>query len=298
MGGQTLEFSSIITQFLGGLAKASSLFLVVAGLALIFGVIKVFNFSHGSLFMIGTYVAWHSIALWHTNFWIGFALATIVVALVGGIIEFLCLKRVYGRKEELAYQLLLTYSFILIFHDGVKLIWGAEYKSIPKPTYLDSLLQIGGGILPSYYVLIIVSGFVIMLGLWFILIKTDFGRIIRAAALDREMLEAMGVDTQRVYTAVFILGTGIAGMGGALTGAMHTVAPGAGEEVIIEAVIVTVIGGLGSLWGAWIGALIIGQVFAFGILALPRWSLLFVYAVLVLVLILRPRGMFGKSTTS
>jgi branched-subunit amino acid ABC-type transport system permease component len=290
-----MELSFVITQFLSGLAWSHSLLLVAAGLALIFGVINVLNFAHGTLFMIGTYIAYQFIVEWGANFWLGVGIAAILVSLMGGFIEFFLIKRVYGRKEELAYQLLLTYSVILIFNDLVKITWGSDFKSIPKPSYLSHLLDVGGGLLPSYYLLIICSGISIMVALWFVLKKTDFGRIIRAAALDRDMLEAMGVDTQKVYTGVFMLGTGIAGVGGALTGAMHTVAPGAGEEVIVEAIIVIVIGGLGSMWGAWIGALIIGQVNAFGILVLPRWSLLFIYAVMVLVFVFRPQGLLGKS---
>jgi branched-chain amino acid transport system permease protein len=292
-----MDISFLISQFLSGLATASSLFLVAAGLALIFGVIKVFNFSHGSLFMLGTYVAYNFMHNWHANFWIGFGMAGIIVAIVGGVIEFFLIRRVTGRKEELAYQLLLTYSLILIFHDVVKMIWGPDYKSIQQPSYLSSTLNIGGGVLPSFYLVIILFGFLVVIALWFILIKTDFGRMIRAAALDKEMIEVLGVDVKKVYTAVFMLGSGIAGMGGALTGAMHTVAPSAGEEVIIEAIIVIVIGGLGNLWGAWLGALVIGQVTAFGILVFPRWSLLFVYLVMVLVLIVRPRGILGKYET-
>jgi branched-chain amino acid transport system permease protein len=289
-----MDFSFIITQTLSGLAKASSLFLVASGLALIFGVVRVFNFAHGSLFMLGTYLAYSFIQGWGANFWMGVALAGIIVAVVGGAIEFFLIKRVSGRKEELAYQLLMTYSLILIFHDVVKIIWGADYKSIEKPSYLSWELDLLGGFLPSYYLLIIFCSLLVVIGLWFILKKTDYGRLIRAAALDREMLEGLGVDSKRLYTTVFMLGTGIAGIGGALTGAMQTVTPGSGEDVIIEAIIVIVIGGMGSLWGAWVGAVIIGQVMAFGILVFPRWSLLFIYAVMVLVFIFRPRGILGK----
>lgn len=287
-----MDFSFVITQFLSGLAWSHSLLLVAAGLALIFGIVNVLNFSHGSLFMFGTYVAYQVVVGWGMNFWLGFAAAGLVVAALGAIIEFGVIRYLYDRKVAVVYHLLATYSLILIFNDLVKIIWGSGFKSIPKPEYLQDIIDVGGAILPSYYLVIIAFGVLVMLSLWFLLHRTSYGRVIRAAALDRPMLDAMGVDTQKVYTLVFMLGTGIAGLGGALTGAMHTVAPGAGEEVIIEAIIICVIGGLGSIWGAWVGALILGQVNAFGILILPKWSLLFIYAVMVAVFMFKPQGLF------
>jgi branched-chain amino acid transport system permease protein len=291
-----MDVSFIIVQVLSGLTMATVLFLVASGLTLIFGVVGLFNFAHGSFYMLGAYFAYQFISLMNINFWMGVFLVMVSTGICGWIMEYFFVRRIYGRHEEGAYQILLTYTFILILDDLVKIIWGTDYKSISRPTILTGTIPIGNWAIPSYSIFIIVLGMLIAGGMWLLLQKSRFGRIIRAISSDRSMVNAMGINVKRFLTIVFAFATALGGLSGALAAPLRTVTPGAGVEIIIEALIVVVIGGLGNFWGAWIGALIIGQVTAFGILWLPRWSILFIYMVMAGVLIIRPEGLLGEAS--
>ena len=289
-----MDFSFVTIQILSGLTWATVLFLVASGLTLIFGVVGVFNFAHGSFYMLGAYFAYELICSQVMNFWLGVGLAILATGLAGGIMEYFFLKRLYGRTEEWAYQILLTYSFILILDDSVKMIWGSDFKTIPRPAAFIGSIPIGGWQIPSYYLFIIIIGILIAGGIWLMLNKTRFGRIMRASAMDREMVNAIGINVNRLLTITFGFATALGGLSGALAAPVRTVTPGTGGELIIESLIVVVLGGLGNFWGAWIGAMIIGQVTAFGILFLPRWSILFIYVVMVVILIVRPEGLISE----
>ncbi len=285
----------VIAQFFSGLVKGTSLFLVASGIALIFGVIGVLNFAHGSLFAIGMYAACQFIVSFKLNFWLSLVLCGITIGLLGAAMEYFFIRKVYGRSQEVAYQLLLTYAFILIFEDLIKIVWGVMCRNVPPPETLKKFLMIAGARIPLYYGVVIIMGLLITLGVWIILQKTNYGKLVRAASNDREMLQAMGVNTLVIYTSVFALGSALAGLGGGLSSAMQTVAPGQGAEITIEALICVAIAGLGSYWGAWVSAFIIGQVFAFGVLVMPRWSVVLVYLVMAVVLTFKPKGLFGNS---
>ena len=289
-----MDLSFALIQFLSGLNLATLTFMAALGLTLIFGVVKVFNFAHGSFYMLGAYFAYQFISIVKINFWISLLIASVGAGIIGLLMEFLFLRRIYGRYEEGGYQILLTYSFILILDDLVKIIWGTDYKTIDRPPGLSGEINFGTSILPSYYLFVILLGVVITFAIWMMLKKTTFGRLIRACSEDREMLGAMGINVKGVLTLVFGLATALGGLSGALAAPVRTVTPGAGIEVIINSLIVVVIGGFGNFWGAWLGSLIIGEVTSFGILFFPRWAILFNYAVMVLVLILRPQGLLAS----
>jgi branched-chain amino acid transport system permease protein len=291
-----LDPSFIIAQALSGLTAAMFLFIVASGLSLIFGVLRVLNFAHGSFYMIGAYVAWQ-IMSWLPpvtgNFWLAVLGAASAVALIGGIIERLLLRHLYGREE--LYQLLFTYALVLILGDAVKMIWGTQQLGVQRPRILAGGLEFYGTVIPHYNLFIIVLGPLIALLCWLLLSRTGTGRMIRAAVYDREMLSALGADVGKLYTLMFVAGSFLAGLGGALVTPVRSIVPGMDVEIIVEAFIVVVIGGLGSFWGTFLGAIIFGQVLAFGILILPGFSIFAVFVLMAFVLILRPEGLLGRS---
>ncbi|RJQ66010.1 MAG: branched-chain amino acid ABC transporter permease [Desulfobacteraceae bacterium] len=287
-----MDASFILTQLISGMTMATLLFLVASGLTLIFGVGNVFNFAHGSFYMLGAYFGYQFVSVWSSNFWLGLLLAGICVGLFGMLAEAVFLRRIYGRANEGGFQILLTYSFILIIDDLVKLTWGAEYKSLPRPAGFDGAVVMGDLFVPAYNLLIIAIGLVVVVLAWWILSRTRPGHVARAAAVDREIVGVLGVNVPMTMTLVFGIATALGGMAGALAAPLRTVTPGAGIEVIIDSLIVVVLGGMGNFWGAWFGAILIGEVNAFAVAFVPQWATLFSFLVMIVVLIFKPEGLF------
>ncbi len=285
----------IVTQLISGFTMATLLFLVASGLTLIFGVGNIFNFAHGSFYMIGAYFGYQLVSVWKVNFWMALVAAGAGAGVVGMAAEFLFLRRIYGRAQEGGFQILLTYCLILIFDDLVKLVWGTEYKSISKPPGFEGALHWGDISIPTYNFAIIFIGLVVVLAAWWILSRTRAGRIARASAVDREMLGSLGVNVPLTLTIVFGLATALGGMTGALAAPLRSVTPGAGIEVIIDSLIVVVLGGMGNFWGAWMGAMLLGEVNAFAVAFVPEWATLFSYLVMVVTLIFKPEGLFAPT---
>ncbi len=287
--------SFLLIQSLNGLTYAMFLFLIASGLSLIFGVLRILNFAHGSLYMLGAYFTQQFVSLFIDapgHFWWAVILASLTVALIGVVIERFFLRHLYTREE--LYQLLFTYALVLILSDFAKIIWGTGQFSVSRPAILKGAVSILDQYFPKYNIVIILLGPCIAFTFWFIILRTRWGRKIRAAALDREMLGSLGVNVSRLFTVVFFIGAWMAGLGGALVSPVSAIVPGMDVEIIINAFIVVVIGGLGSFWGTFLGSLIVGQVYALGILAFPRLSLAFIYVLMALVLILRPWGLLGR----
>jgi branched-subunit amino acid ABC-type transport system permease component len=295
LGGNMLEFSFLFGQFLGGLTASMFLFLIASGLSLIFGVLRVLNFAHGSFYMIGAYLAWQfvrAIAPTPEGFWLAALAAALSIALIGGIIERLLLRHLYNREE--LYQLLFTYALVLILGDMAKLVWGTQQLSVSRPPSLSGSSEVLGVTIPHYNLFIMVLGPAIAVGFWYTLQRTAWGSIVRAAALDREMLGVLGANVGWIYTGMFVLGSFLAGLGGALVTPIKSIVPGMDVDIIVEAFIVVVIGGLGSFWGTFLGAVIYGQVLSFGILIFPRFSIFAVSVLMAAILILRPWGLLGR----
>ena len=269
------------------------LFLIAVGLSLIFGVLGVLNFAHGAFYMLGAYVAFQLVARGGVDFWLTLVLAPLVVGALGGIIEVAFLRRMYRR--ETVFQLLLTFALILILDDLVRIIWGSGPRMVPQPAPLGESIPIGGRFFPAYNLSVVALGPVVGLALWLALRSTHAGRIVRAAAQDREMASALGIDVPRVFTAVFALGTALAALGGVLAAPLRTLSPAMGDAIIIDSFIVAVVGGLGSFPGALVGALLIGQVGAFGVVnpAFAQLQIAFPFILMALILLARPRGLFG-----
>jgi branched-subunit amino acid ABC-type transport system permease component len=289
------ELSFIFAQSVSGLTTAMFLFLIASGLSLIFGVLRVLNFAHGTFYMLGAYGAYQFVQWVGTEngmFWIAVLGAALAVAIVGGLVERLLLRHLYGREE--LYQLLFTYALVLVLSDFAKIVWGTQQKGVVRPPELTGAVSLFGATIPYYSLFILALGLTVAVLFWAVLQRTRMGRLIRAAALDRETLGALGVNVSALYTGVFVLGSFLGGLGGALVAPVRSIVPGMDTEIIVEAFVVVVIGGLGSFWGTFLGALIYGQVLSFGILFFPRFSIFAVFALMAAVLILRPWGLLGR----
>ncbi len=286
----------VIVQLLTGLANAMFLFLVASGLSLIFGVTRVINFAHGSFYMLAAYLAFTlmtSLPLGPVSFYAGALLASLGVALLGGIIEVCLLRRIY-RAPPL-YQLLLTFALVLLIGDGVKFFWGTENRTGPSPPGLSGSVPILGQLFPTYDLTVLFLGPLVALGLWWILHGTRWGTLIRAATSDREMVGALGVNQAWLFTGVFTLGAWLAGLAGALQVPRVALSTVMDANVIVEAFVVVVIGGMGSPFGALLGALLIGILQAYGILLFPReFHFAIMFLLMAGVLIVRPWGLLGR----
>ncbi len=305
-----MNASGFVVQLLNGLSGASSLFLVGAGLSLIFGVTRIVNFAHGSFYMLGIYVAYtlaDRMSRWPGGndawFWPAIVGAAIGVGLIGGLVERLLLRRIY-RAPEL-FQLLATFALMLIIEDAVLYGWGPEDLLGPRAPGFGGATDILGRRFPTYDLLLIVVGPVVLLALWLLLTKTRWGTLVRAATQDREMVGALGVDQAWLFTAVFALGTMLAGLGGALQLPREPATLGLDLQTIGDAFVVVVVGGMGSIPGAYVAALLIAEVKAvcvgigtvdlFGIaFSFSKLTLVVEFLVMAIVLVVRPWGLLGR----
>lgn len=284
--------ASAALQFLNGLAGASSLFLVAAGLSLIFGVSRIVNFAHGSLYMLGMYAA---LALTPAvGFWTSIPLAALSVALFGLLVERLLLRRLYDAPELM--QLVATFALVLLIRDAALWAWGPEDMLGPRAPGLDGAIELFGARFPQYDLFLIGFGPLVLAALWLGLRHTRWGMLVRAATQDREMVSALGVDAGRLYAGVFALGALLAGLGGALQIPREPATLTIDLQTISDAFVVVVVGGLGSIPGAFLAALLIGEVKAFCIgLGYSEFTLALEFVVMAVVLVVRPWGLLGRA---
>jgi len=287
-----MSISSATIHLLNALSFSMLLFCIAVGLTVIFGVLKIINFAHGALYMVGAYVMFDLVARQSVPFWLALLLVPAVLGVFGLIIEWTLLRRIYER--DITVQLLLTFALSLVLDDLVRLIWGSGVHATPQPTLLNGTIEVGSNSYPAYALFIILVGPLLATALWYVIERTSFGKRIRSAAADREMTASLGVNVPVLFTGVFALGAVLAGLGGALAAPIRSVAPSMGENIIILAFIVAVIGGLGSFPGALIGSIIVGVLMEFGPLVIPRSEMAFPYIAMILVLLIRPSGLFGK----
>ncbi len=286
---------NILVQLLTGLASASSLFLVAAGLTVIFGVTRVVNFSHGSLYMLGAYIGWSILSRLPRDpeyFVVGVLAASLATAVIGVAIEVIVLRRIYQAPELL--QLLATFGILLIIEDLTLFAWGPNDLALARPRWLRSAVDVLGERIPLFDLVLIGVGPLVLGMLWLLFRRTRWGILVRAATQDRDMLGALGVDQRRLFTSVFALGAGLAGLGGALSLPDASANLQIEISVITDAFVVVVVGGLGSLPGAYLASLLIGLLQSFGIVFLPKITLVLAFAVMAVVLVLRPNGLLGK----
>ena len=287
--------SLIMIQVMSGLSVGMFLFLVSVGMSLIFGVTRVVNLAHGSFYMVGAYMMVSLVEFlperWW-GFWLALLLAPIGVALLGGVVEVALLRRIYDRDPLM--QLILTFGLILVVSTLVLLVWGPDNKSVERPEALAGSVTLFGQFFPSYYLLVLVLAPLVAVGMWMVFYRTRWGMLIRAATVDREMLGALGVNVAALYTQVFVFGSWLAGLGGALAAPTVAVALGMDSDVLVNAFVVVVVGGLGSFAGSFISAVLVGVLQSFGILIFPAISIVLLFAVMAVVLIVRPWGLLGR----
>ena len=287
----------ILSQILVGLSRTVILFIVSSGLSLILGVLRIPNVAHGSLYMIGAFMAYtvsHLFGGGTAGFWMALILAPLGVAALSFIAE-RGLFQFLSEREHLML-LLLTFALSLVFGDLVKLIWGAEYRSVPVPSIFQGYINLFGGLpFPIYSFFLLVTGPVIAVLLWLLTNKTKIGKISRAAAVDREMVSAVGINVRWVFATVFVIGCLLAGLGGVLVAPTVSVTLGMDHTLIMEAFLIVIMGGLGNVWGALLGALIFGLTQSLGILIWPQFGIVFPYLAVVVVLIFRPTGILRST---
>jgi branched-chain amino acid transport system permease protein len=293
-----MEIASNITalalgqQLLVGLSRTTILFIVSSGLSLVLGVLRIPNVAHGSLYMLGAFLA-YSVAMFFgggsQGFWLSLILAPLGVALVSLVMERGLLRHLYDREHLML--LLFTFALTLLFRDIVKFLWGSDYRSLSPPEVLQGFVSLGGLPFPRYNLFLLVIGPLVALGLWLLTNKTKIGKISRAAAVDREMVEAVGINVSWVFALVFVIGCFLAGLGGALVAPTQNITQGMDHTLIMEAFLIVIIGGLGNMWGALLGALIFGITDSVGILIWPQFAIVFPYVAVVTVLVFRPKGL-------
>ncbi|MEP0156852.1 branched-chain amino acid ABC transporter permease [Pseudophaeobacter sp.] len=300
----------ILEQVLNGLQFGVMLFLMAAGLTLVFGVMGLINLAHGALYMVGAFAA-AAVAGWTGSFVLALMASLAAAAAAGALVEVTVIRRLYDRDH--LDQVLATFALILIFSEGTRWLFGSFPLFLDVPSYLSGPVTLPGGIqYPLYRLAIIVIGLVVGAGLFWLIARTRIGVQIRAGEADREMIAALGVDISKLYTLVFALGAALAGLAGALVGAIQSVQVGMGEPVLILAFVVIVIGGIGSIKGALVGALLVGLTDTLGGVFLPRlfallmepaaaaslgasFASMLIYILMAAVLLVRPSGLFGGS---
>lgn len=283
-----MGLEALVTNLLYGLTISSALILIAAGLSLIFGVVGVVNFAHGSFCMLGAYLG-YALAAATGSFWGALVLAPAAVMAGAVVIERFGLRPLYGRNP--LYQLLLTFALSLVFSNLVLWIWGGDTLSIAKPAYLGGFVSVAGIAYPKFRLFVLALAALLALALWLVLARTTWGAVLRAGLHNMELVEAFGIDTRRLVTTVFALGAGLAAVAGVIMGAMRNVNPEMDLDLITSALIVVVIGGLGSFRGAVAGSLILGVAESFGAQLVPGLAKFTMWIVAAAILLWRPEGL-------
>ncbi|BEQ14734.1 branched-chain amino acid ABC transporter permease [Desulfoferula mesophila] len=287
-----MEFSYFIYQLIIGLSYSMLLFLIASGLTIIFGLLNIPNFAHGSLYMLGAYFTYYFLkSIPGLPFGLAIVFSVMAVGIIGAVLEFIPLRKIYERTHAL--QLLMTFSFILMIDDATKYFAGTDFLSIAIPKLMDGAITLPGDReMPIYSIFIILCGLVVAYLLWLGLYKTRLGKLIQAGTANKEMLSALGINVPRLFTLVFILGAILAGMAGGLSGPLKAVSVGMGETVIITIFAIVIVGGVGSLKGAFIASILIGELNTFGVVFFPDFAMAFTYILVIVVLLTKPEGLF------
>jgi len=280
----------IVEQVLNALQMGVLLFLIASGLSLVFGLMHVVNLAHGALYMVGAYFG-ITVARGLDNFYLALLLAPLLTAMLGVVLERTLLARTYGRG--MYPQVLLTLGLVFAFDELVRIIWGAPIQTLALPPGLEGTVMLFGASVPAYRVLVVVIGAVAIVALLLGFGRTRLGAMVRAGVDDREMAAALGIDVNRLFSGVFAVGSALAGLAGVLSVPIFNAYPGMGSEILISALVVVVVGGMGSLAGALIASLLIGAATVVGQIYAAEFSTAVIYLVLVVVLLVRPQGLMG-----
>lgn len=286
--------SCLVTQTSTGIIIGMLLFLVASGVTLIFGVLHVVNFAHGAFYMIGAYTAWSAYNV-TGSYYLAVLAGAVSAAVIGILFERLAISRVY--KENLLMQLLVCYAFVLIADDAVKMIWGAEYLAMGIPAeFRVPPYRFAGGVVPPFYVFLVATSLAVAVACLLLIRYSRFGKIVRAAAQNATMVSVLGIRVPVYFAALFGLGCALAGMAGALAAPVRSLTPGMGLSILIDSFIVTVIGGMGSIPGALLAAIMLGVTRSFGSLGFPLFVDGAMFIMMVAILVFRPQGLLGERT--
>jgi len=285
------ELALLLNQSVNALSQAALLFFLGVGLTLIFGIMRIINFAHGTLYMLGAFVG-YSIVHATGSFWVALVLAPVVVGVLGLLFELFILRRLYQREAH-AF-LMVTFGLALVTGEAIRLIWGSDALQVPAPPALSGVIFLLDEPFPVYRLFLASSGIVVAIAIWQILERTRLGLLIRATSQNAEMVHALGVDVNLVRSGVFGIGCGLAALGGVLAAPLVTASHGMAATAVIDAFVIVIIGGMGSFLGSLIGAVLVAFVQVFGNYYYPDLALAFMYLVMLTVLIVRPGGLLGK----
>jgi branched-chain amino acid transport system permease protein len=287
-----LTVSLLLSQLMTGIALGAVYALLALGLSLIFGMLTVVNFAHGAFFMVGAFLGVYFLGV-TGNFWFSLLLTPLAAGAIGMLAERFLVRPLYGRGID--YPLLLTFGLSYIMVEAMRVVFGIEGVPTSTPAALRGAVNLGFGFFPLYRLFLIGATALVVLGLWLLIEKTRYGLIIRAGSRDPEIVRVLGVDISKVWLLVFGVGTAIAGLSGVLAAPTRAVNPEMGINVLAEAFVVTVVGGMGSLPGAVLAGLLVGIVFSMTSLFAPAYAELSIFVLMALVLLVRPQGFFGKA---
>jgi branched-chain amino acid transport system permease protein len=287
-----MDLSTFLIQLLNSVQYGFLLFLVASGLTLVFGIMGIINLAHGAFYMFGAYVVWWLFGFTE-SLTMSILLGVPLIMVLGFVIERLAIARLYQRDH--LYQVLLTYGLILILNECQKIFWGSDFNSVPVPEMLAGSIPLTENqVYPVYRVFISIVCMLIAAGMYLLIQKTRLGMTIRAGASNREMVQALGININWVFAIVFSLGAALAGFAGMIGAPISSVYPGMGDQILIISFVVVVIGGIGSIKGAFIGAMVIGLADTFGKVLVPDFASMVVYATMAVILLWRPQGLFGQ----
>lgn len=293
-----VALDGIALAIISGIANGMLLFLAAVGLTLIFGVLDILNFAHGSLYMLGAYFTFFLtmdgglLGSLPGGFWLALVIAPLLAAAVGAILERVVIRPIYDRNH--LFQLLVTYALVLVIDNGARILWGTDFRSVNPPELLNFNISLFGSGYPFYNIFLIIMGGLSAAGMWLLFEQTRLGKVVRAAAQDREISNALGINVPLVFTGTFLLGSFLAGLGGALAAPYQTIQPTMGESIIIDSFLIVVIGGLGSFGGAFVGALLIGVINSLSFLFFPTFQPVIPFVLVAVILLIMPTGLFGK----
>jgi branched-subunit amino acid ABC-type transport system permease component len=287
----TTLMENLLTQLLNGLVTSMLLFVTAAGLSLIFGLMDVINLSHGAFYLLGGYLGL-ALVRQFDSFWLALLVTPLLVGVAGLLLEYFLLRRFYGRGRHLE-QVLLTFGVTLVIVDLTRAAWGAFVESVAVPPLLAGQVDVFGLQFPVYRLAVIAFGLALAAALWLVIERTRLGAIVRAGVTDAQMVSGLGIDIRRVFAGVFGVGTALAGLAGVIGAPIFSLYPGLDSEILILALVVVVVGGLGTLKGAFFGSLVIGLADTFGKALVPEFSRFLLFAVMALILLVRPTGLFG-----
>lgn len=287
-----IPLNVLLMQAIIGLALGAVFVLLASGLSIIYGLMDVVNFAHGVFYMLGSYAVF-AVATVTGNFWLAAAVSVVAVGALGALTEVTLLRPLHKRNNPL-YPLLLTFGISLGLPDVIKMIFGLTGQPVEYPPQLMGSFMVGSVIVPKYRLFVIIFTFTVLIALWLFLKKSSLGMILRATTRDKLMVDALGVNVSRILTVGFTLGVALAALGGSIAAPMVAVEPNMGISMIMQSFVVTVVGGLGSLGGAIVGGLVIGQVVAFTSLFAGEYADVAIYFAMAAILLVRPRGLFGE----